>query len=235
MTPEASDPPHGDPPHGDGHPCGRMRAERRAIRHTDGMSSVWYGPGVADDSEFRLCGDVSGKRAIELGVAATPASVAPNAITLARAGAKTIAVDPSADAIASVRQHAHDAEVRVECHQSELADLGFATSGSVDLVLASGTLDDVDDLPRLLRQVHRVLRPDAAFVVSLTHPVAAMFDGPGAPTSRYGSDVRSISELFMSLERSNFRIDVMHEPTPIADRSAMAPSLLLIRARKQGV
>jgi len=28
---------------------------------------------------------------------------------------------------------------------------------------------------------------------------------------------------------------VMHEPTPIADRSAMAPSLLLIRARKQGV
>lgn len=199
------------------------------------MSSVWYGPGVADDSEFRLCGDVSGKRAIELGVAATPTGVSPNAITLARAGAKAITVDPSADAIASVRQHAADAEVRVECHQGELADLGFATSGSVDLVLAGGTLDDVDDLPRLLRQVHRVLRPDASFVVSLTHPIAAMFDGPGAPTSRYGSRSRSISELFMSLERSNFRIDVMHEPMPLADRSAMAPALLLMRARKQGV
>ncbi|MEX0846960.1 MAG: class I SAM-dependent methyltransferase [Ilumatobacteraceae bacterium] len=199
------------------------------------MSSVWYGPGVADDSEFRLCGDVSGKRAIELGVTATPASVAPNAITLARLGAKTIAVDPSAEAITAVRQHAHDAEVRVECHQSELADLGFATSGSVDLVLSAGTLDDVDDLPRLLRQVHRVLRPDASFVLSLTHPIAAMFDGSGVATSRYGSRARSISELFMSLERSNFRIDVMHEPMPIADRSAMAPSVLLIRARKQGV
>ncbi len=199
-------------------------------------SSVWFGTGVADDGEFRLCGNVSGKRTIELGIAPVPAGTLPNAVRLAAAGAKSIAVDPSADRIAGLRREAEQAEVRVECHQGELADLGFATSGSVDLVVATQTLDDVDDLPRLLRQVHRVLRPDASFVVSLTHPVAAMFDHPAeAPRRRYGSTVRSIGELFMSYERSNFHIDVLHEVAPIAARDALVPSVLLLRARKLGV
>ena len=65
--------------------------------------------------------------------------------------------------------------MRVECHQGDLADLGFATSGSVDLVVASHSLAGVDDLPRLLRQVHRVLKPGTPFVVAMPHPVAAMF------------------------------------------------------------
>ena len=200
------------------------------------MSSVWFGEGVADDGELRLCGDVTGKRAIELGLSPTPHGVSANAVVLARAGAKAIAVDPRPEAIAAIRQQAEAAEVRVECHQGELADLGFATSGSVDLVVAARTLDDVDDLPRLLRQVHRVLRPDAAFVMSITHPVAAMFD-PGTPTPvrPYGSTVRSISELFASYERSNFRVDVVHELGPVGVRRPMVPSVLVVRARKLGV
>jgi SAM-dependent methyltransferase len=159
-----------------------------------------------------------------------------NAITLALAGAKSIVVDPSDERIADIRRQAEQAEVRVECHLGELADLGFATSGSVDLVVATHTLDDVDDLPRLLRQVHRVLRPDASFVVSLTHPFAAMFDaGVDAPQRRYGTSARSIGELFMSFERSNFRIDVIHELTPLTARDALVPTVLLLRARKLGV
>lgn len=206
--------------------------------HTVPMSTVWFGRGVADDGEFRLCGDVAGKRTIELGVTPTgAASAEANAITLASAGAKSICLDPSADRIAALRRAAELAEVRVECHHGELADLGFATSGSVDLVLATQTLDDVDDLPRLLRQVHRVLRPGAAFVASLSHPVAAIFDSPTAPpVRRYGTTVRSISELFMSLDRSNFRLDAVHELMPAAPpRDALVPTVLLLRARKQGV
>ncbi|MFM2070211.1 MAG: hypothetical protein RLZZ623_474 [Actinomycetota bacterium] len=200
------------------------------------MQNVWFGRGVADDGEFRLCGDVAGKRVVELGVTPAPTAVVANAITLAMAGAKSIAVDPSAERIVELRSAAERAEVRVECHQSELADLGFATSGSVDLVLATQTLDDIDDLPRLLRQVHRVLRPGAAFVASLTHPFASVADTPGgAPVRRYGTTTRSISELFMSLERSNFRLDAVHELSPIAARDALVPTVLLFRARKQGV
>ena len=201
------------------------------------MSSVWFGAGVGDDSEYRLCGDVNGKRVVELGIAPTPPDVEPNAVVLARAGAKVIAVDPSRERIDEQRRRSERAEVRVECHQSELPDLGFATSASVDLVVASHTIDSVDDLPRLLRQVHRVLKPDGTFVVALTHPVAAMFDsGSAGPTHRYGSETsRSMSELFMAFERTNFHIEVMHELTPVSDRNAIAPSVLLLRARKVGV
>jgi SAM-dependent methyltransferase len=200
------------------------------------MNSVWFGRGVADDSEYRLCGDVNGKRALELGVAATPASTAFNSVTLARLGAKAIALDARNDRIAALRQGAEEAEVRIECHVGELADLGFVTSGSIDLVVAAQTLDDVDDLPRLLRQVHRVLRPESPFVVSLTHPLAAMFDaGQLSPQRRYGTTARSIGELFMAFERSNFRIDVLHELAPIGGRDSIGPTVLLMRARKQGV
>ena len=45
----------------------------------------------------------------------------------------------------------------------------------------------------------------------------------------------SIGELFMSFERSNFRIDVLHELVPIGARDAIGPTVLLLRARKQGV
>lgn len=200
------------------------------------MNSVWFGRGVADDGEYRLCGDLHGKRALELGVAATPGNVAPNAVTMALAGAKSIALDPHPDRIAALRQKAEAAEVRVECHTGELADLGFVTSASIDLVVAAQTLDDIDDLPRLLRQVHRVLRPESPFVVSLTHPLAAMFDsGQATPQRRYGTTARSIGELFMSFERSNFRLDALHELVPVSARDAIGPTVLLLRARKQGV
>ncbi|MCU1359500.1 MAG: hypothetical protein JWN99_789, partial [Ilumatobacteraceae bacterium] len=200
------------------------------------MSSVWFGRGVADDSEYRLCGDVNGKRVLELGVATSSAAVPPNSVTLATRGAKAIALDPRKERIAALRQSAEAAEVHVECHVAELADLGFVTSASIDLVVAAQTLDDIDDLPRLLRQVHRVLRPESPFVVSLTHPLAAMFDkDQPSPVRRYGGSVRSISELFMSFERSNFRLDALHELVPITGRDVIGPTVLLIRARKQGV
>jgi SAM-dependent methyltransferase len=199
--------------------------------------SIWYGAHIGDDSEYRLTGDVNGKRVVELGIAPTPASIDPNAITLARAGAKAIVVDPRGDRIQDLRARAESAEVRVECHQGDLPDLGFATSASVDLVVAAHTLDAVDDLPRLMRQVHRVLKPGAGFVVALTHPIAAMFDeGSAEPARRYGTgESRSMSELFMTFERTNFHIDVMHELTPVMQRDAKVPSVLLLRAKKEGV
>lgn len=200
------------------------------------MTTVWFGQGVADDGELRLCGDVQGKRALELGIAPTPATATPNAVTLALAGAKVIVVDPSAEHIGELRHQAEAAEVRVECHTGELADLGFVTSGSVDLVVGSHTLDDIDDLPRLVRQIHRVLRPSAHFVVALTHPVAAMFDdGSAEPARAYGRGSRSFGELYMTFERSNFRIDVMHELPLVGARDPRTPAVLVIRARKEGV
>jgi ubiquinone/menaquinone biosynthesis C-methylase UbiE len=192
--------------------------------------NIWYGDNVADDGELRLCGDLAGKRVLELGIAATP-----NSITAARAAAKVIALDPSADRIARLRAAAEAAEVRIECHQGELADLGMVTSASIDLVIAAHSLASVDDLPRLLRQVHRVLKPGGPFVVAMHHPVAAMFDGTD-PTARraYGTEGIPFSDLYMTFERTNFHIDAMYELNARHVRDAMAPSVLVLRARKQG-
>jgi len=192
--------------------------------------SIWYGDNVADDSELRLCGGIVGKRVLELGIGSTS-----NSVAIATAGAKAIALDPAADRIARLRADAEAAEVKVECHQGELADLGWATSGSIDLVIASQSLDDVDDLPRLLRQVHRVLRVGTPFVVAMQHPVATMFDGSD-PTARrrYGADGVTFSELYMAFERTNFHFDAMYELQARNARDSVAPAVLVLRARKQG-
>ena len=192
--------------------------------------SIWYGDNVADDGELRLCGDIVGKRVLEVGISSTS-----NAITMAAAGAKAIAVDPSADKIARVRAAAEAAEVKVECHHGELADLGLVSSGSIDLAIAAHSLANIDDLSRLLRQVHRVLKPGTPFVVAMHHPVAAMFDG-GDPTAQrpYGADGITFSELYMAFERTNFHFDAMYELSTRHVRDAVAPSVLVLRARKQG-
>lgn len=197
--------------------------------------SIWFGPHVADDSDLRLCGDLAGKRAIELGIAHPPVAPGPNAIEMALAGSKAIAVDPSIERITAARAAAEQAEVSIQCQHGELADLGFATSASVDLVVAAHSLGGVDDLPRLLRQVHRVLKPGASFVVAMPHPIAAMFDGDAVARRRYGVGSITISELYMSFERSNFHLDAVHELHDRRNRDALVPTVMVLRARKLGV
>ena len=190
--------------------------------------TISYGSQVPNDAELRLCGDVNGKRVIELGV-----SRPSNAVAMARAGAKAIAVDTDTERLAAVRHEADEAEVHVQCLRTGLADLGEVGSASADLVLSVQSLNRVDDLSRLLRQVHRVLRPSASFVVAIRHPVAEMFDHSGALQARYGDGTLTMSELYMAFERTNFHIDSIHELA--AQRAAHVPSMLILRARKEGI
>ena len=193
-------------------------------------TAIRFGRGVPDDRELRLCGDISGgKRAIELGVSRDH-----NSIAFALAGAKAIAVDPSPDAIAAIRGAATKAEVSVECHVSDLADLGFATSGSASLVVADHTLTHVDDLGRVLRQVHRVLRASHPFVISVPHPFAAVHtsDQYGSKVHPYGTVGRTIGDWFIHLSRANFRVDQILE-LGVSEISPV-PTTLVIRARKEG-
>jgi SAM-dependent methyltransferase len=197
------------------------------------MSSLQlsYGPRVPTEAELRLCGTVEGKRVVELGLA-TPA----NAVSFAASGARVLAVDPDESACSAVRRAAEQAEVRVECHVQELADLGFATSASVDLVFSAMALATVTDLDRVFRQAHRVLKPGAPLVFSVPHPISAMLQG-GEVVLRtaYGANTRTVGQLFAALTRANFQVDAMLEPLPVGDRAAMVPAALVVRGRKLGV
>ncbi|MEM9513566.1 MAG: class I SAM-dependent methyltransferase [Actinomycetota bacterium] len=186
------------------------------------MFAINYGPGLPDDAELRLCGDLGdGKRAVELGV-----SPEYNALAMARAGAKAIAVDPNPERIAQTRAQAAEHEVTVQCFAADLADLGDITSATCDVVVANRTIDDVDDLSRLFRQVHRILKPERPFVIVVEHPFAAVSDS--AP---YGS-ARTIGAWHTALSRTNFRVDRLLELG--AGVSSPRPSTLILRALKEG-
>jgi len=217
--------------------------------------AVSYGADVPREDELRLLGPVDGKRVIDLGCGAGH-----NAIAMARQGAKVIAVDESAEQVAEARAAAEREGVKLELHHAPLAELAFVRADTVDAVVSAFGLAPVDDLDRVFRQVHRVLRPEHPFVLSLPHPAFAVTgDGPGMEVRRAYWDSaplpgtgegpadlpRTVSELFTSLGRANFRVDTLLEPQPkgAPDRRGpqwselmtYLPATLVLRARKQGI
>ena len=189
--------------------------------------SIVYGAELPTDQEFRLCGDPRNKRVIELG------SPHATVVAFARLGAKAIVVDASATRISEIRSLAERHEVSVECHLGSPADLGFATSASVDLVFCTSTLDGNHDISRVFRQVHRVLRPEASFVVAMTHPISKIVSD-GKVIGRYGDasgPSTSVAGIFAALQRANFAVDVLLEPMT----GGSVPSHLIARARKLGI
>lgn len=215
--------------------------------------TVTYGFDIPGERELRLLGDVTGKRILDLGCGGGQ-----NVIALAKQGARAIGVDPSAEQIAYGRRLADGEEVRVELRQGDLADLAFLTPASVDLALSSLALAYVDDVSRVFRQVHRVLKTDAPLVVSVPHPLALAIDDDGRLTRRYSDRTPvnqvvegapfslqplTVSALYTTLVRANFRVDVILEPESTAgprsrfwrDIYTSVPPVLIIRARKLGV
>jgi SAM-dependent methyltransferase len=221
------------------------------------LDSVGYGPEMPSERELRLLGDVNGKRVLDLGCGSGNASIA-----LARQGAHAIALDASARQLARGRQLADAEEVRVEWHRSDLADLAFLRADSIDLVFSSHALAEVEDLDRVFRQVHRVMRPGAAFVFSYEHPFAlcagrdgiddgalplgnlevrrSYFERAPLTVDRDGEPItlytRTIGDVFAAAGRAGFRIDVILEPEPLrsADPGPSIPTAVIWRARKSG-
>lgn len=219
------------------------------------LDVVAYGPDIPTEADLRLLGRLEGKRVLELGAGGGPVSVA-----MAKQGAKVIAVEPSAEQLTHARRLCEREEVAVELHHGDLAELAFVRADTIDIVISVYALGMVSDLDRVFRQVHRVLRPDGPFVVSLPHPVWRVADRSEPPSLRRpywdrapqawtnGSETGTdhpvpLSELFTSLIRAGFRVDTVAEPEPVRSgarsrwwQPAMAwlPSTLIVRGRKVG-
>jgi SAM-dependent methyltransferase len=193
---------------------------------------VRYGPDIPDEDDLRLLGSVADKRVLVLGLHGNSACLA-----LAQQGAKVIAVDPDRARLDAGRAAMEKAEAKAEFRQADLAGLAFLAGDSFDLVLSIYTLGAVDDLNRVFRQVHRVLKADCPLVVSLPHPAYAMFDGapvggplltarPYPSTARdhaaaadaagpdpIGEHTYTPSDAFTAMHRAKFRLDGLLEPT----------------------
>ena len=217
-----------------------------------------YGPDIATEAELRLLGHLQGKRVLELGCGGAQCSIA-----FAKQGAHAIGVDASGEQLAFARRLCEREDVKLELHHGDLADLAFLRADSIDLVFSAGAFGFVDDLNRVFRQVHRVLRRGAPFVFSLPHPAWHLVetddsDGPLPVRRSYfdrspsGHEIdgiafteyhRTVGDIFSGLTRTNFRIDTVLEPEPLSggprsqlwhDAFRLVPRTLVIRARKEG-
>jgi SAM-dependent methyltransferase len=220
--------------------------------------TVGYGPGMPSERELKMLGvgDLAGKRVLDLGC-----GVGAAAITFVGRGAHCVAIDASNAQLAVGRRLAAEAEARVEFRHGDLADLAFLGADSIDLAFSAFALAEVPDLGRVLRQVHRVLKPGAPFVLSYEHPLAlatAETAGSGPPEDdghpwvrrpyhdagpvtvlRHGEPFtlypRTVAEVFMSLVRTGYRVDVLVEPSSLAPGAhgpALIPAGIIWRARK---
>lgn len=84
--------------------------------------------------------------------------------TLALRGYRVSAVDLGLDSIRRAKERLKVRGARVEFVQGDIYRLPFA-GGGLDAVTASEILEHLDDPPRALREVARVLRPGGTFVL----------------------------------------------------------------------
>lgn len=215
-----------------------------------------YGPDIPTEADLRLLGNLKGKRVLELGCGAAQCSIA-----FAKAGATAIGVDFSAEQLAHARRLCEQEEVKVDLRLGDMADLAFLRADSVDVAFSAYAFDYVEDLGRVFRQVHRVLKVGAPMVFSLTHPAYFVADentAPPVPVRSYfdrsperfewgGVDFtaypHTFANLYMGLVRASYRVDLVLEPEPVPggprswfwhDAMEWVPRTLIIRARKEG-
>ncbi len=218
---------------------------------------VQYGPDIPTEADLKLLGKLENKRVLELGCGGGP-----NAVAMAKQGARVIAVDESEEQIGHARRLLEREETKVELRQGDLADLAFVRADTIDVAVSIYALSMIADLDRVFRQVHRVLRPEAPLVISMPHPAFRIVDAYGNPPilrrsyfdrtaipwvvgAEAGSDhPLSIADLFTSLGRANFRVDTVLEPEPVrgqprgrhwTEAMRWVPATLIVRARKQGI
>jgi SAM-dependent methyltransferase len=211
-------------------------AEPRSRSTTSGAEArvvaLRYGPLVADEHELRLLGTVAGRRILVLGCGDGSAP-----IELAAAGARVIAVDPSADAVAVTRRAGSARRVAVDVQARDLAELAFVRAETIDVAVSISALEGVADLLRVFRQIHRVLRVEGAVVLAVPHPALAclaILPGGGPDdlqvvrpygTSSTGAPAHTIEALITALTRAGFRLETLLElmarrPATMADAAS---------------
>jgi SAM-dependent methyltransferase len=163
---------------------------------------------------------------------------------------------------ASLAAAARAADPDFEVIHGDAAAIPLGT-GAADLVIASMSLLNLDDMEGAVREVARVLQPGGRFVFSTVHPsnsAKPLGDHPEAgsyfATYRYAEQRereglkmtfhdthRPLSAYTGALEHAGLNVEALREPAPDDDYVAEVPSMarwqrepifLLVRAVKPG-
>lgn len=106
-----------------------------------------------------------------------------DAVVFAKLGADTTLFDISRRQLATVRELARREGVRIRFEQGNMKDLSRFPVASFDVVWHCHSLVFVDDAPRVLREVGRVLAHGGTYLMSTMHPTTlrlyGTYDGRG--------------------------------------------------------
>ncbi|MFE3222832.1 class I SAM-dependent methyltransferase [Nocardia sp. NPDC059228] len=135
---------------------------------------VWCPEGL-HEGDWHLLGDIVGKRILEIGCGSAPCSR-----WLASHGALPVGLDISRAMLDRGLAAMAAGGPRVPLIQAGAEELPFADE-SFDLACSAfGAVPFVADSARVMREVHRVLKPGGRWVFSVNHPMRWIFpDDPG--------------------------------------------------------
>lgn len=110
---------------------------------------------------LRLLQNTKGMRVLEIGCGNGFFARA-----IAKEGAEVDASDISPELIANAKDH----KEKVRCFVSSAEKLSFAKDGTYDVVLAVLSLQNMERLDAVSREVRRVIKPEGRFLCVLNHP-----------------------------------------------------------------
>ena len=145
----------------------------------------------------RLTGDVTGARILDLGCGSGPYSV-----WFAQRGAQVVGLDLSQTMISLAQKRARDQGVKADFRVADIRNTLPFVEAEFDLVFSATALHYVEDLTAAMKEIVRIMKPQARLVASVLHPMStARFlladsesvDGPDPWEGWYfGSPIRCI-------------------------------------------
>jgi SAM-dependent methyltransferase len=116
--------------------------------------------------QVAACGDVSGRKLLDVGCGSGYF-----AREMARGGARVTGIDISGRMVELARGHEVDEPLGIEYVLGDAGALGATFEpGSFDVVTSCMAIQDMPDIPGVLRGIREVLRPGGRFIPSITHP-----------------------------------------------------------------
>ena len=89
---------------------------------------------------------------------------------LSRRGAIMVGVDVSRRSIEIAEAHERKEPMDIEYHVGSIHDLSMFNDGTFDAVVSNLVLQDLQDIDRAMKELHRVLRPRGRLIFSMMHP-----------------------------------------------------------------
>ncbi|AKK10992.1 class I SAM-dependent methyltransferase [Corynebacterium uterequi] len=199
-------------------------ADRYHRDHAHYVDGFYWCPEMLDEAEARLLGDVRGARVLEIGCGSAGCArwLAQHSTARLVAG-----IDLSREML----RHAPATEAALV--QGDALHLPFSDAKFDVAFSAFGALPFLPDATSALREIRRVLRPGAAFVFSVNHPMRWVFPddpGPAGLTATYSyfdrvyeehdasgqltySEYhRTFSDWITALTAAGFRLEGVVEP-----------------------